>query len=158
VKVGQKIILKNTDTAAHTFTAGHPDSGPTGEFDTGLLMAGNSFEFTPKTNGVISYFCMVHPWMIGSITVGSGEPSTPNPTQNPTPIPQPNQGNNQLTIETQKLKDEIARLKMENEQLKNQVNDLMYEIKSLKDQIVSMTSEFMNNIILANEWFRSQLS
>jgi len=80
VTVGGKVIMKNTDTAAHTFTAGTPDGGPSGEFDTGLLMAGNSFEYTADTAGEIPYFCMVHPWMIGTILVGEGTiPSTPEP-------------------------------------------------------------------------------
>jgi len=69
VDVGGKVIMSNTDTAAHTFTAGTPEGGPSGEFDTGLLMAGNSFEFTPATVGEIPYFCMVHPWMKGLIIV-----------------------------------------------------------------------------------------
>jgi len=69
VDVGGKIIMSNTDTAAHTFTAGSPEDGPSGEFDTGLLMAGNSFEYSPDTAGEIPYFCMVHPWMQGLIIV-----------------------------------------------------------------------------------------
>jgi predicted secreted protein with PEFG-CTERM motif len=69
VDVGGKVIMSNTDTAAHTFTAGTPEDGPSGEFDTGLLMAGNSFEYSPDTVGEINYFCMVHPWMQGLIVV-----------------------------------------------------------------------------------------
>jgi len=69
IDVGGKVIMSNTDTAAHTFTAGTADSGPSGEFDTGLLMAGNSFEWTPTDAGEVPYFCMVHPWMKGLIIV-----------------------------------------------------------------------------------------
>jgi len=69
VDVGGVVIMSNTDSAAHTFTAGTPADGPSGEFDTGLLMAGNSFEYTPDTVGEIPYFCMVHPWMMGLIIV-----------------------------------------------------------------------------------------
>jgi len=69
VDVGGVVIMSNPDTAAHTFTAGSPADGPTGEFDTGLLMAGGSFEWSPDTVGEIPYFCMVHPWMIGLIVV-----------------------------------------------------------------------------------------
>ena len=69
VDVGGKVIMSNTDTAAHTFTAGTPEDGPSGEFDTGLLMAANSFEYSPDTVGEIDYFCMVHPWMQGVIVV-----------------------------------------------------------------------------------------
>ncbi len=69
VDVGGKVIFSNTDTAAHTFTAGSASGGPTGEFDSGLVMAGSSFEWTPTAAGEVSYFCMVHPWMAGLIVV-----------------------------------------------------------------------------------------
>jgi len=69
VNVNGIVIMSNTDSAAHTFTAGSPSDGPTGEFDTGLLMAANSFEYSPDTAGEIPYFCMVHPWMEGLILV-----------------------------------------------------------------------------------------
>ncbi|MDH5463963.1 MAG: PEFG-CTERM sorting domain-containing protein [Nitrosopumilus sp.] len=69
VDVGGMVIMSNPDTATHTFTAGSPTDGPTGEFDTGLLMAGGSFEYSPNTAGEIPYFCMVHPWMKGTIIV-----------------------------------------------------------------------------------------
>ena len=36
VDVGDQITFSNTDSAAHTFTAGNGDTGPTGEFDTGI--------------------------------------------------------------------------------------------------------------------------
>jgi len=73
VDVGGLIIMSNPDTAAHTFTAGSPADGPSGEFDTGLLMAGSSFEWSPDTVGEIPYFCMIHPWMQGLIIVQEGD-------------------------------------------------------------------------------------
>jgi predicted secreted protein with PEFG-CTERM motif len=69
VDVGGKVIMSNPDTAAHTFTAGSPTDGPSGEFDTGLIMAGGLYEYSPDTVGEIPYFCMVHPWMQGLIIV-----------------------------------------------------------------------------------------
>jgi len=69
VDVGGVVIMSNTDTAAHTYTSGTPGDGPDGLFDTGLLMAGGSFEYSPDTVGEIDYFCMVHPWMQGVIIV-----------------------------------------------------------------------------------------
>jgi predicted secreted protein with PEFG-CTERM motif len=69
VDVGGKVIMSNPDTAAHTFTAGSPTDGPSGEFDTGLIMAGGLYEYSPGTVGEIPYFCMVHPWMQGLIIV-----------------------------------------------------------------------------------------
>ena len=77
VDVGGLVIMSNTDTAAHTFTAGTAADGPSGVFDTGLLMAGGSFEWSPDTVGEIPYFCMVHPWMQALIIVqeADGEPT-----------------------------------------------------------------------------------
>ena len=69
VDVGGVAIFSNTDTAAHTWTAGSLADGLTGEFDTGLLMPDNSFEWKAETVGEIQYYCIVHPWMIGTIIV-----------------------------------------------------------------------------------------
>ena len=69
VNIGGVVIMSNTDNVAHTYTSGTPANGPDGKFDTSLLMAGSSFEWTPDTIGEYPYFCMVHPWMVGSITV-----------------------------------------------------------------------------------------
>jgi len=69
VDVGHVVIMSNTDSAAHTFTAGTVSDGPSGEFDTSLLMVDQSFEYTADTAGEIPYFCMVHPWMDGLIIV-----------------------------------------------------------------------------------------
>ena len=69
IDVDGKVIFSNTDTAAHTFTAGGAETGPTGEFDSGLAMVGGSYEWTPTTVGEVPYFCMVHPWMTGLIVV-----------------------------------------------------------------------------------------
>ncbi|MGI0057415.1 MAG: PEFG-CTERM sorting domain-containing protein [Nitrosarchaeum sp.] len=69
VDVDGKVIFSNTDTAAHTFTAGTATGGPSGTFDSGLSIAGSSYEWTPTTAGEVPYFCMVHPWMTGLIVV-----------------------------------------------------------------------------------------
>jgi len=86
VKFGGKVIFKNTDSAAHTFSAGTAADGPTGEFDTSMVMAGNSYEWTAETPGEIPYFCMVHPWMNGLLIVGEGTMPTHTPTPS-LPVP-----------------------------------------------------------------------
>ena len=68
--VGGKVIFSNTDTAAHTFTSGAATDETPGEvFNSSLVMAGSSYEWTPTTAGEVTYFCMVHPWMTGLIVV-----------------------------------------------------------------------------------------
>jgi len=73
VDVGGVVTFSNPDSAAHTFTAGTPTDGPSGEFDSGLAMAGSEYTWTPETVGEVPYFCMVHPWMLGMIIVQEAE-------------------------------------------------------------------------------------
>ena len=72
VDVGGDVTWTNDDTAAHTVTSGTAEGGPDGNFDSSLFMAGNTFTVTFEEEGVFDYFCMVHPWMVGTVTV-SGE-------------------------------------------------------------------------------------
>ena len=69
VNKGDTIVWSNDDTAAHTVTSGTPTAGPDGEFDSGLLMVGTTYELVADTSGTYDYFCMVHPWMVGQVTV-----------------------------------------------------------------------------------------
>ena len=71
VDVGGVVIFSNTDSAAHTFTSGDPTMPDTVQvlFDSGLAMAGSTFEWSPTEAGNVPYFCMVHPWMQGIIIV-----------------------------------------------------------------------------------------
>ncbi len=84
VSVGEIITWSNTDTAAHTATSGGgATDGPDGVFDTGLMMAGGSYSYTADTEGTFDYFCMVHPWMLGTVIVGgsASEPADTVPPQ-----------------------------------------------------------------------------
>jgi len=69
VEVGAIVTWDNTDTAAHTATAGSPSDGPSGVFDSSLIMSGGSYSYTADTAGTFDYFCMVHPWMEGTLIV-----------------------------------------------------------------------------------------
>ncbi|MEX2060150.1 MAG: plastocyanin/azurin family copper-binding protein [Nitrosopumilaceae archaeon] len=66
---GDTVVWSNDDTAVHTVTSGSPANGPSGMFDSSLLIGGKSFEHTFDSSGSVDYFCMVHPWMTGSIQV-----------------------------------------------------------------------------------------
>jgi plastocyanin len=87
---GETVTWKNTDSAAHTATSVSGGS-PTDVFDSGLLMAGNSFSHKFTDSGRYDYLCMVHPWMTGVVVVADIEaeeepvyvPPTPQPTQYP---------------------------------------------------------------------------
>ena len=69
INVGDTVEWANVDTAAHTVTGGSPADGPSGVFDSSLVMADASYAFTFEEAGSYDYFCMVHPWMVGSVSV-----------------------------------------------------------------------------------------
>jgi predicted secreted protein with PEFG-CTERM motif len=69
IDVGGEVIWTNDDTAAHTVTSGNPTDGPDGVFDSSLFGPGKTFSQTFGEAGTFPYFCMVHPWMKGVVTV-----------------------------------------------------------------------------------------
>ena len=73
VDVGGVVTMTNTDpTGVHTFTSGTVNGftpSPDGTFDTGVLMSGDSFAWTPTEAGTVPYYCMLHTWMVGEIIV-----------------------------------------------------------------------------------------
>lgn len=73
VDIDGEVTWTNNDSAAHTVTSGTPNDGPDGLFDSSLFTSGTTFsvKFTNDkfSDGDYQYFCMVHPWMEGVITV-----------------------------------------------------------------------------------------
>ena len=70
IAMGGTVTWENVDNAAHTVTSGSPADGPDGVFDSSLIMAGGAtFSHTFDDVGTYDYFCMVHPWMQGSVIV-----------------------------------------------------------------------------------------
>jgi predicted secreted protein with PEFG-CTERM motif len=69
VDVGGVVTWSNDDSAAHTVTSGSAADGPSGVFDSSLFMAGTTFSHEFEAVGEYPYFCMVHPWMEGIVTV-----------------------------------------------------------------------------------------
>ena len=67
----------NGDTVAHTVTAGTPEDGPSGKFDSGLIGVGKyfSYKFSDTDKGPVKYYCTVHPWMVGVVNVGYTSPN-----------------------------------------------------------------------------------
>jgi plastocyanin len=76
VSVGTSVTWINVSAALHTVTSGDPGA-PDGRFDSGmenLLQPGNqgaasAFSFTFTKPGSYSYFCLLHPAMIGLVQV-----------------------------------------------------------------------------------------
>ena len=67
--VGGAVTFENGDNAAHTSTAGTPTDGPSGVWDSSLVMPGAGYTVTLDEAGEYPYFCMVHPWMEGTVIV-----------------------------------------------------------------------------------------
>jgi nitrite reductase (NO-forming) len=81
VPVGATVTWVNQDSVGHTVTEGDPNSpkqaslrmfDSSGEAATGkvaLIAAGESWSYTFTTPGTYEYYCIVHPYMAGHITV-----------------------------------------------------------------------------------------
>jgi len=77
VDVGHIVTMTNTDeTGIHTFTSGNVygfAAIPDGEFDSGMLNFGESFEFISNIPDVYPYYCSLHVWMQGVFIVQEAE-------------------------------------------------------------------------------------
>ena len=69
VPIDSTIQWINEDETIHTVTSGTPEEGPSPMFDSSIIEAGNLFTNTFNVAGTYDYYCIVHPWMIGSVTV-----------------------------------------------------------------------------------------
>ena len=67
-KKGNSVTWVNEDSAFHSVTSGFYES-PTELFDSGHLDPFESFTFTFDDVGDYDYFCTLHPWMKGQVTV-----------------------------------------------------------------------------------------
>ena len=69
VDVGTTVVWDNVDSTLHTVTSGTPSDGPDGLFDSSIISAGDTYKYTFDVAGPIDYFCIVHPWMVGTVNV-----------------------------------------------------------------------------------------
>lgn len=72
IKSGDTVTWINNDDASHTVTSGSPTDGPDKIFDSGLMKKSNLFSYTfDEDKKSYSYYCIIHPWMIGYVVVGN---------------------------------------------------------------------------------------
>jgi plastocyanin len=64
VEPGTTVTWVNEGNVPHTVTSDD------GQFDSGVLMPGDSYTVMFKGQGTITYHCAIHPSMTGSVTVG----------------------------------------------------------------------------------------
>ena len=69
ISAGTTVVWENNDAAAHLATSGTPDGGPDGIFDSGRIMGGATYEYEFSETGEFVYYCLVHPWMVGTVIV-----------------------------------------------------------------------------------------
>jgi len=69
ISVGTTVIWENVDNTMHTATSGNPTGGVDDIFDSDILSAGDMYEFTFADAGNYDYYCILHPWMVGTINV-----------------------------------------------------------------------------------------
>jgi plastocyanin len=69
ISTGTTIEWINEDAAMHTATSGSPTNGADGVFDSQILNLGDKYQFTFDDTGNYDYYCILHPWMIGTINV-----------------------------------------------------------------------------------------
>ena len=83
ISVGDTIVWKNGDQAKHTITSGTVEDGPDGKFGgTKFLVPGEFYKFTFTEKGRYPYFCLIHPWMTGVVTVTNGYKIVPDVGKN----------------------------------------------------------------------------
>jgi plastocyanin len=63
VPVGTTVLWFNNDSVDHTVTARD------NSFDSGNLSPGDTFKYTFERSGTLEYYCMIHPSMVGKITI-----------------------------------------------------------------------------------------
>jgi plastocyanin len=84
VPLGSKVVWQNKDTTVHTATSGSgatdPNSGKV--FDTKMINAGSNSDpieiKNAKVGDVLAYYCQIHPYMTGKISVTAASASQGN--------------------------------------------------------------------------------
>src|SRR5215469_16666780 len=87
-RVNDTVTWTNNDTEAHTVISGigagieslmnNKKGTPNGLFDSGLFRPGQSWTHTFTRPGTFTYFCTIHPWMDGIVTVQGKAQNIPN--------------------------------------------------------------------------------
>ena len=68
VGVGDTVTWTNDDAQPHTATSGQ-NATPDGRFDSGIMAPQGTFEHTFTEAGEFPYFCLLHPNMVGTVSV-----------------------------------------------------------------------------------------
>jgi plastocyanin len=70
IGIGASVNWVNNDDSLHTVTSLTDDgSKPSGEFDSGIIPSGQWSSHVFNNVGIFNYYCVIHPYMTGQITV-----------------------------------------------------------------------------------------
>ena len=69
VKTGTNVIWQNDDSNPHTVQSQDEDGKPSGVFNSNVLQTGDIFEHEFTNTGEFHYYCTLHPWRVGVVTV-----------------------------------------------------------------------------------------
>jgi amicyanin len=72
IKAGDTVTWINSDSSPHTVTSSSSSSNDS-NFDSGVVRSGEAFSFTFEKEGQYSYFCTLHPSMVGTVVVFPSE-------------------------------------------------------------------------------------
>lgn len=66
---GTTVVWINDDAVPHTIQSQDEQGNVIGLFNSGILNTGDRFAHTFDESGVYNYFCTLHPWRVGLVTV-----------------------------------------------------------------------------------------
>lgn len=69
VAVGTTVVWINDDFVPHTVQSQDKKGNVIGLFNSDLLNTGDRFAYKFEKSGVYNYFCTLHPWRVGLVTV-----------------------------------------------------------------------------------------
>src|SRR5688572_25123281 len=72
VSAGSTVTWTNSDTTIHTVVEGSPQEASAGgepAFDSSIMAPNSTFEHTFDAAGEFDYYCSLHPFMVGKVTV-----------------------------------------------------------------------------------------
>jgi plastocyanin len=69
INAGITIRWVNNDSTFHTVISGSYEKGPAGIFQSELIVTGADYSHKFNDKGIFPYYCTLHPFMTGTITV-----------------------------------------------------------------------------------------
>jgi plastocyanin len=69
IEVGTTVVWVNEDSVPHTIQSQDHKGKVIGHFNSVPLYTGDRFAHTFDESGVYNYFCTLHPWRVGLVTV-----------------------------------------------------------------------------------------